>query len=254
MYTGGSDLNGARPRPSSTTDISASDNRTGSLDQRIREDIVANIKSGIWRPGHKIPTERELTEQYGCSRMTVSKAIASLVLAGLIERNKKAGSFVCQPPLETAAFGIPDLAQLIRARGDDYGFALHSRTVLARCEMLEGARGEQLELVGVHLANGAAFATEYRIINLAAAPGAREADFAAIQPGTWLIDHIPWSNARHRISARPAGKDAALLDVEKSTACLSVERWTWHGECPVTYVRSLFPGHLYDLIAEFAPT
>lgn len=242
-----------RHGPSSATDRPVSDSRAGSLDQRIREDVVAKIRSGLWRPGDKIPTERELTEQYGCSRMTVSKAISSLVLAGLIERNKKAGSFVCQPPLETAAFGIPDPAQLIRARGDDYGFALHGRKVVASSEML-GAAGEQLELVGVHLANGGAFATEYRIINLAAAPAAQGADFAAVQPGTWLIDHIPWSNARHRISARAAGRDAGLLGVEKTTACLSVERWTWHEDRPLTYVRSMFPGHRYDLIAEFAPT
>lgn len=242
-----------RQGSSSATDRPVSDNRTRSLDQRIREDIVTKIRSGLWRPGDKIPTERELTGQYGCSRMTVSKAISSLVLAGLIERNKKAGSFVCQPPLETAAFGIPDLAQLIRARGDDYGFTLHGRKVLASSALLD-THGEQLELVGVHLANGTAFATEYRIINLAAAPAAREADFETVQPGAWLIGHIPWSNARHRISARAAGRDAGLLGVEKTTACLSVERWTWHGSCPVTYVRSLFPGHRYDLIAEFAPT
>ena len=190
--------------------------------------------------------------------MTVSKAISSLVLAGLIERNKKAGSFVCHPPLETAAFGIPDLAQLIRDRGDSYSFALESRAMRvtgnAAGEPFEGVEGEVLEIKGVHLANGAAFATEYRLINIAVAPDAREADFEAISPGTWLTNSIPWSNARHRISARAAGPEAGRLAVDRITACLSVERWTWHAGSPVTYVQNLFPGHRYDLIAEFAPT
>lgn len=230
--------------------------RPGSLDQRIRADIVDKITSGAWRPGHKIPTERELTEAYGCARMTVSKAIASLVLAGYIERNKKAGSFVCQPPLETAAFDIPDLALLIRARGDIYAFDLKMRDIAADADGalgLDDAEGELLRIDGVHMANDLPFATEHRIISLAAAPDARTADFAAVSPGAWLTGHIPWSSARHRISARAAGPDAAWLDLDKTAACLCVERWTWHAGVPVTYVKNLFPGHRYDLIAEFSP-
>ena len=46
------------------------------------------ILSGEWPPGHRIPFEHELTARYGCSRMTVSKALGELVEAGLIERRR----------------------------------------------------------------------------------------------------------------------------------------------------------------------
>ena len=47
-----------------------------SLYQRILGDIRGRILSGEWPPGHRIPFEHELTEEYGCSRMTVNKALS----------------------------------------------------------------------------------------------------------------------------------------------------------------------------------
>ncbi|TQT23185.1 histidine utilization repressor, partial [Xanthomonas perforans] len=36
-------------------------------------------------------------------------------------------------------------------------------------------------------------------------------------------------------------------------ACLVIDRHTWRGELPVTYVRQMFLGGSYDLVARFAP-
>src|SRR5580704_5603686 len=68
-----------------------------TLHERIRAEIEEQILTGAWRPGHRIPYEHELTAQFGCARMTVNKAIASLVDAGLIVRRRRVGSFVAQP-------------------------------------------------------------------------------------------------------------------------------------------------------------
>ena len=43
------------------------------LHRRIAGDIERRIASGEWRPGFRIPTEAELTAEYGCARMTVSR-------------------------------------------------------------------------------------------------------------------------------------------------------------------------------------
>ncbi|WP_207543673.1 GntR family transcriptional regulator [Salipiger marinus] len=44
-----------------------------SLHDRILSDLESRILSGAWPPGHRIPTEQELRQTYGCSRMTVNK-------------------------------------------------------------------------------------------------------------------------------------------------------------------------------------
>ena len=55
-----------------------------TLHKRIRTDISARILSGAWPPGFRIPFEHELMAEYGCSRMTVNKALAPLAESGLI--------------------------------------------------------------------------------------------------------------------------------------------------------------------------
>ncbi len=63
-----------------------------SIHDRIRQEIEERIMSGLWEAGHRLPPEHELMTTYGCSRMTVHKAIDGLVDRGLIERRKRAGS------------------------------------------------------------------------------------------------------------------------------------------------------------------
>ncbi len=229
---------------------------TLTLDQRIRSDLESRIRSGDWAPGRRIPTERELMAQYRCARMTVGKAIGALVSEGLIERRKKAGSFVARPQVRTAVLEIPDIAAVILARGETYRFELIARRLLVAGEALDARfadTGDRIAIDGVHVASDRPFAHEHRLIGLAAAPGAGNADFRERSPGSWLLDNVPWTVARHRITARQAGDLATALGVPRVLACLQVERWTWRQADPVTYVRQVFPGDRYDLVAEFSP-
>ena len=52
-----------------------------------------------------------------------------------------------------------------------------------------------------HWAGERPFAIEDRLINLAATPEAGAVDFGQISPGGWLLAHVPWTEAEHRISA-----------------------------------------------------
>jgi GntR family histidine utilization transcriptional repressor len=65
---------------------------------------------------------------------------------------------------------------------------------------------------------------------------------------------VAWTEAEHRISAVNVPKStASVLGVEPTAACLSVERRTWRSQDRITYVRLLFPGDAYDLVARFTP-
>ncbi|MBP6877459.1 MAG: histidine utilization repressor [Phenylobacterium sp.] len=229
-----------------------------ALHQRIRTDIEAKILSGELGPGDRIPFEHELTEQYGCSRMTVSKAISALAEAGLIERRRRAGSFVARPRVHSAVLDIPDLRAEIEGRGQAYRFELITCVQRAAdgADEAELAGGRTLlALRGVHFADLQPFSLEDRLISLRAAPEAARVDFAEISPGAWLLEHIPWTEAENRISALAVDAEAArLLAVPPRTACLAVERRTWRAGVGVTRVRQLFPGEGYDLVARFGPS
>jgi GntR family transcriptional regulator, histidine utilization repressor len=231
----------------------------GTLHQRIRADIETRILSGAWRPGHRIPFEHELMDQYDCARMTVNKAIASLAAAGLIVRRRRVGSFVAQPRAQSAVLEIPDIRADIAARGQTYSLKLLSRRRRKPGgrhphERKLAADGELLALRCLHLADGRPFALEDRLISLEAVPEAGDVDFSVEPPGTWLLSHVPWTEAEHRIGAVNADDEtAAALAVEPNSACLTLERRTWRGDDHITHVRQVFPGTGFDLIARFAP-
>jgi len=230
-----------------------------TLHSRIRADIERRILSGEWRPGDRIPVEHELMTQYQCARMTVNKAIASLAEAGLIVRRRRAGSFVAHQRIQSVVLEIPDIQAEITARGEKYGLQLLARRRRKPAssrpeEKTLAGKGELLALRCLHLANGRPFALEERLISLASVPEAQNVDFARESPGTWLLGHVPWTQAEHRITAVNADPDTAqTLDIEVRAACLALERRTWRASEHITHVRQIFPGTHYDLIARFAP-
>jgi GntR family histidine utilization transcriptional repressor len=65
--------------------------------------------------------------QFGCSRMTVNKAMSALAEEGLIVRRRRAGSFVARPRVHSTVLDIPDIQAQIVARGEAYRFDLLDR-------------------------------------------------------------------------------------------------------------------------------
>jgi GntR family histidine utilization transcriptional repressor len=229
-----------------------------TLYQRIRGDLEARITSGDWPPGHRVPFEHELMETYSCSRMTVNKVISALAEAGLVVRRRRAGSFVSRPRVQSAILQIPDLKGEVEKRGERYEYRLldlRKRAASARDKTRLGVGGQVLAIRCRHEADGQPFAIEDRLINLQAVPDALRADFSKTPPNTWLVGHVPWTEAEHRITACNADQGLARdLKIDQGAACLVIERRTWRSGEPITAVRITHPGHLYDLIARFTPT
>ncbi len=66
---------------------------------QLSEQIREQIDSGQLLPGEQLPSERELGQQLGISRMTVRQAILYLVRQGRLEARHGIGTFVAQPKL-----------------------------------------------------------------------------------------------------------------------------------------------------------
>lgn len=64
---------------------------------QLAEHIRAQIQSGALRPGDRLPSERDLSQQAGVSRMTARQALAYLVRAGLLSVRHGVGAFVAEP-------------------------------------------------------------------------------------------------------------------------------------------------------------
>src|SRR3546814_14851453 len=95
---------------------------SGPLHERIRADFEARILAGELAPGDRLPTEQALMAHYGCARMTVSKSLSALAAAGLIDRRKRAGTFVARPRVHSMILDVPDLAAPLRGRVQRYDY------------------------------------------------------------------------------------------------------------------------------------
>ena len=88
---------------------------------RASQDIVQQIKSNIFAgkltPGNRLPSEKELAEQFGLSRITVRDALRILESQGLITIKVGAGggAFVADPNMQSANDLMTDLLRLQRA-------------------------------------------------------------------------------------------------------------------------------------------
>jgi len=88
----------------------------GSLPKyrRIYEDLRSAIESGALVPGSRLPSEAELGERYGTSRITIAKAVNELSLRGFVSRRAGSGTHVLKPSAAPGhVFGllIPDLGR-----------------------------------------------------------------------------------------------------------------------------------------------
>lgn len=231
-----------------------------TLHQRIVSEIEGRIASGEWPPGHRIPFEMDLATRYGCSRMTVNKALTQLANAHMIERRRKAGTFVAQPRAQSAVLEIRDISDEVRSLGLPYAYGLLglARRKLKKDEaerLALPAGAPVLAISARHSAGATPFCFENRLINLDAVPEAAQANFRDAAPGPWLIGRIPWTAAEHAIHATGADEQtAAALEIAAGFPCLVVERRTWSGEHPITHARLTYRGDRHSLLARFAPT
>ncbi|MGK9230418.1 GntR family transcriptional regulator [Inquilinus limosus] len=231
----------------------------GPVYHQIERAIRANIQSGAWGPGFKIPSELELMRLAECSRATMNKALTNLANAGLIVRRRRSGSIVRESTEGHAVIGILDIRKDIESAGRRYSYRVTSKRILpdgtANGEWPEARGGEPLlALEALHCGDGLAEVIEERLIRLALVPEAAEEDFEDNPPSSWLLARLPCTRLSQVIKARAAGaKEARLLRIRKGDPLLIAERRTWSESEPVTWLRLTFAGARNEFVGEFNP-
>lgn len=73
---------------------------------QVQERVIQVIEEGLLEPGSRLPSEPELAEGLGVSRMTANKALLALVDQGWIARQKGRGTYVLARPTATTNFTL----------------------------------------------------------------------------------------------------------------------------------------------------
>lgn len=67
------------------------------LHRQLAALLEAAIRSGALKPGERLPSEGELAERYGVSRITLRQAVGALVRQQILVRKQGKGTFVTAP-------------------------------------------------------------------------------------------------------------------------------------------------------------
>jgi GntR family transcriptional regulator len=139
------------------------------LHHQVYLDLRTALDTGEWRPGDRLPTERELARQYGCSLITVRRALTELTREGRLERVRGRGTSVLHPRIdrdlgdpmsfrdEMLMRGLDPETRLVSARPESAGesvasaLGLEAGSPVLSLERLRLAAGEPLLLEQVHL-------------------------------------------------------------------------------------------------------
>jgi GntR family transcriptional regulator, transcriptional repressor for pyruvate dehydrogenase complex len=140
---------------------------TTTLAQSVVEGLKRHILAGDLPPGAKLPSEKDLIEEYAVSRTVVREAVSRLQAEGLVETFQGRGSFVLAVP-EPSTFRLETSA--LRSHRD----------VLAMLDFRIGVESEAAALAARHARPRTAKAVREALAEFAAAgpDTAVEADFA----------------------------------------------------------------------------
>jgi GntR family hexuronate regulon transcriptional repressor len=108
------------------------------LYQQIARQIAAAIAGGHYAPGEKLPSERELADDFRVSRPTIRDAMIALEFQGLVEARQGSGVYVSAAPQnpEDAAESEVSALELTEARRLFEGEACALAAAIIREEQL----------------------------------------------------------------------------------------------------------------------
>jgi DNA-binding GntR family transcriptional regulator len=67
-----------------------------SLRAQVVEDIREKIATGVWPPGHQLPTKRDLAKMYEVSQAVIDAAMIELRADGIVRGQQGKGVYVAE--------------------------------------------------------------------------------------------------------------------------------------------------------------
>jgi len=233
--------------------------RTKPRYQQLKESIISRISSGDLRPRDRVPSEHELVDSTGVSRMTANRALRELTSEGYVDRVAGVGTFVADLKATSHVLEVRNIAVEIRRRGNT-----HSSSVLQRETQAATPSVAQLlhieeesdvhHALFIHFENDAPIQIEDRYVTVEFAPEFLQQDFSRVTPSAYLSAIAPLQEAEHVVRAAMPDDDVRRqLRMSKNEPCLVVTRRTWaHGQ-PVSFARLHHPGNRFELTGHYTP-
>jgi GntR family transcriptional regulator len=225
---------------------------------QLKEIFRSWITSGDFDSGGRFPSESELQERFGVSRMTVRRALSELANEGFLVREQGRGSFVVQPRVQDQLRGLTSFTEDMQLRGLptesrtlDFR-VVHDEEVAKKMEI--SVDEEMVNLRRLRLVEGEPIAIQSAFIRHRFCPEIAEQGlmeeslYKTLEEGYGLR----LGRAVQTVEAKSADEyEAKLLGLGIGQPVLVLERLTYlvDGE-PIEYVRSAYRSDRYRFMVE----
>jgi GntR family transcriptional regulator len=224
---------------------------------QLKRLIEQQVTSGVLLPHARIPSERELSEQYEISRMTARRALLELTREGRIYTAVGKGTFVAEPKISQNLQSLTSFSEDMRARGLAPSARLLRRELHpADDEVAHGlnvAPGTEVLLIErLRLADGEPMALERAHFHFSGMEELLHSDLAGsiyellrTRFGLVPVEAIQEFEARLTIES-----EQQLLKTAPGTPVLTLGRTTYDSSRrPFEYVQSIYRSDRYRFVA-----
>ena len=203
--------------------LSKSENKAEAVTQQLRQ-LVSTREVGT-----KIPSERDLSDEWGIARMTARKAIETLADEGLLDRRRGSGTYVAQMPYARTS-GLSSFTTDMLERGLtpssevlDFERVQADASTAARLDISEG--DEVVRFTRLRLADGEPIAVETSWMPAHLVPGMTEEDLAGSLFETLIgrFKIIPGQASSTIDSTMADDRAAGALGIGDREPCLRIQ-------------------------------
>lgn len=223
---------------------------------QLGQQLARAIDTAILKPGTALPSERDLSEQLGLSRMTVRRAFEELAQDGLIEQRQGSGTYVKARPVEQVIDRVLGFTDEARHLGFSPGSRLIESTMLAPDDTVRRALelepgSEVLRVTRLRTADSEPLAVQVAWLPTALASLSLDVlrkNGSLYKTIAKQFDRHP-ARARQTIGARlPTRRECSLLEIPRDVPVLALERTTFDtAGAPFEFVRSAYRGDRYRM-------
>jgi GntR family transcriptional regulator len=201
------------------------------LHHQVYLDVRGAIDAGELAPGERLPPERELARRYGCSLITVRRALSELAREQRIERTRGRGTFVLRPRVDRDLAGTLSFTEEMQTRGLDAETRLVGARPESAGEAVANALGIEigaptLHLERLRLGGGEPFLLEEVHLPAERFPGLLASDLESNSLYDLLTERYGTHVARARETLEPVllrTREARLLGCAPRTPALLIE-------------------------------
>jgi GntR family transcriptional regulator len=234
-------------------------NNPTPLYYQLAEQIREQIQTGELEPGAQLPSERELSERFEISRMTVRQAVGYLVQQGMLVAQKGIGTFVADPKLTYDALHLLGFTEEVMRQGGTATSRVLEQAVVPPpvgvASRLDLKPDETtVRIVRLRLSENTPLLLETIFVPTLLCPGLEHENLATQSLYAILEQQygLHLKRARQIVEATTANHyESELFGIEPGMAMILLEGVTYdHQERPVEFFKAIYRGDRFKFELE----